>query len=130
METTESIFPQDEALLSRSTDNLIQDLSSDSYFTRGRALVGLGNRLSREAELADQLLMAIRSPVNRRTPFMGFVMVSWIGIIMLLSKGNENQLNRLKTVIERWPKNELDDIRSYLKTDTNLMDKFDQLVNS
>ncbi|WP_310397310.1 hypothetical protein [Hymenobacter sp.] len=113
------ILPPDAETAALSTTQLLAHLNDESYYLRGRVIAGLGRRLQESSEVFTAVLTATQDPTNRQTPFFGFIMVSWLGVIAILENGSDLQKNVLKQLLENWPKQELEDLRVYL-ADTEL----------
>lgn len=119
------ILPVDEETNSLSTSELIAYLNDESFFLRARVIVGLGKRLRESSEAFHALLLATQDPKNRYTPFFGFIMVSWLGVITIMENGNVEQKAILKGVLKEWSSQEREDLQAYLAdTDFPLAEVF------
>lgn len=119
------LLPPDEETAALPTPQLLAHLDDESYYLRGRVLAGLGKRLQESPEVFAAVLAATQAQKNRQTPFFGFIMVAWLGVVTILENGNAAQKGALKDTLQGWSQQEREDIQAYLSdTDLSLAEVF------
>ncbi len=113
METKQRIFPLSPRYASLSLSELKQLLNDDSPQVRSNALAALGSCFPSESW--DIIAEAIRENRNRKTPWFGFITVSWVGVVVLLETENEYAQKIAKKVVDEWNEDEKQHLISWLK---------------
>lgn len=113
METKQQIFPPLPQYQHLTFDELKRQLSDDSPQVRASALAALGS-----PPLPSNLFLiaeTIDDDENRKTPWFGFITVSWVGVVVLLETGDAKALELAKKAVSRWPTDERHHLASWLK---------------
>jgi hypothetical protein len=83
--------------------------TGESVLRRGRALLELGRRASRDASLLRPVADMIRDPETRRLITVGAVPVSQLGAAGLLAGGGEAAAALARELASEWPADEQSD---------------------
>jgi hypothetical protein len=112
---TLKILSPDEETSALSTKQLLAALDDESPYLRGRVLAGLGERLHESPLVFERIIRAIKAPKNRTTPFFGYIMVSWLGVMSVLENGTKEQIHLVNQLVKEWDITEQEDLQYHLK---------------
>ena len=76
---------------------------------RGRAMMELGRRASREAGLLQEVAEMIRAPENRRLMAVGTTSISQLGAAGLVADGGETAVALAAELVGEWQRDEQSD---------------------
>ena len=113
METTPRIFPPLPQYEHLNFTELVGCLGNDSPQVRASALAALGNGPLPQG--FAPITTAIHDERNRKTPWFGFITVSWVGVVVLLETGDARALELAREAVNEWPSDERRHLISWLK---------------
>lgn len=80
----------------------------------------LARRASTSKAILDLLLNIVASEEARNEQAMGFIMKAWLPVIFLLKEGDDDVISQLCEKLKHWTFDELEDLKSYLKSDLDI----------
>ena len=83
--------------------------SAESVLRRGRAMMELGRRASRDAVLLREVAEMIRAPENRRLMTVGTTSISQLGAAGLVADGSETAVALAAELVGEWQRDEQSD---------------------
>jgi hypothetical protein len=83
--------------------------SGESVLRRGRAMMELGRRASRDVALLQEVAEMIRAPENRGLMTVGTTSVSQLGAAGLVADGSETAVALAAELVGEWPRDEQSD---------------------
>jgi hypothetical protein len=83
--------------------------SGESVLRRGRAMMELGRRASRDASLLQEVAQMIRAPENRRLMTVGTTSISQLGTAGLVADGSETAVALAADLVGEWQRDEQSD---------------------
>jgi hypothetical protein len=83
--------------------------SGESVLRRGRAMMELGRRASRDAVLLQEVAEMIRAPENRRLMTVGTTSISQLGTAGLVADGSETAVALAAELVGEWQRDEQSD---------------------
>jgi hypothetical protein len=83
--------------------------SGESVLRRGRAVMELGRRASRDAVLLEEVAEMIRAPENRRLMTVGSTSISQLGAAGLVADGSATAVALAAELVGEWQPNEQSD---------------------
>ena len=83
--------------------------SGESVLRRGRAMMELGRRASRDAVLLQEVAEMIRAPENRRLMTVGTTSISQLGTAGLVAGGSETAVALAAELVGEWQRDEQSD---------------------
>jgi hypothetical protein len=83
--------------------------SGESVLRRGRAMMELGRRASRDAVLLQEVAEMIRAPENRRLMTVGTTSISQLGTAGLVADGSETAIALAAELVGEWQRDEQSD---------------------
>jgi hypothetical protein len=83
--------------------------SGESVLRRGRAMMELGRRASRDAVLLQEVAELIRAPENRRLMTVGTTSISQLGTAGLVADGSETAVALAAELVGEWQRDEQSD---------------------
>jgi hypothetical protein len=83
--------------------------SGESVLRRGRAMMELGRRASRDAVLLQEVAEMIRAPENRRLMTVGTTSISQLGTAGLIADGSETAIALAAELVGEWQRDEQSD---------------------
>jgi len=83
--------------------------SGESVLSRGRAMMELGRRASRDPALLREVAEMIRAPENRRLMTVGTTSISQLGTAGLVADGGETAVALAAELAGEWPRDEQSD---------------------
>jgi hypothetical protein len=92
----------------RGVDELrvIVSRGGESVLRRGRAMVELGRRASRDEALLQEVAEMIRAPENRRLLTVGTASISQLGTAGLVAGGSESAVALAVKLVGEWQRDE------------------------
>ena len=113
METKQSIFPPLPQYQTLGLEELVRRLEDNSSQVRTSALAALGANYLKDG--LRYIVAAIRNERNRKTPWFGFITVSWAGVVVLLETGDALAQQEARMLLQEWDNDEKQHLRSWLK---------------
>jgi hypothetical protein len=83
--------------------------SGESVLRRGRAMMELGRRASRDAVLLQEVAEMIRAPENRQLMTVGSTSISLLGTAGLVADGSETAVALAAELVGEWQRDEQSD---------------------
>ena len=83
--------------------------SGESVLRRGRAMMELGRRASRDAALLQEVAQMIRAPENRQLMTVGSTSISQLGTAGLVADGSETAVALAAELVGEWQRDEQSD---------------------
>ena len=83
--------------------------SGESVLRRGRAMMELGRRASRDAVLLQEVAEMIRAPENRRLMTVGTTSISQLGTAGFVADGSETAVALAAGLVGEWQRDEQSD---------------------
>jgi hypothetical protein len=83
--------------------------SGESVLRRGRAMMELGRRASRDAVLLQEVAEMIRAPENRQLMTVGSTSISQLGTAGLVADGSETAVALAAELVGEWQRDEQSD---------------------
>ena len=83
--------------------------SGESVLRRGRAMMELGRRASRDAALLQEVAQMIRAPENRQLMTVGSTSISQLGTAGLVADGSETAIALAAELVGEWQRDEQSD---------------------
>lgn len=110
-----TILPVDAQMAGLDDQRLVSFLTHPSGPIRARALPTIGARIASVPLLKEELFAAATDPANLELTFYAFVKVAWIAAMTVLDYGDADDLQRLKQIVNTWPKSEREGFLAYVK---------------
>src|ERR1700744_2506897 len=85
---------------------VIVSRSGESVLCRGRAMMELGRRASRDPALLEEVAVMIRAPENRRLMAVGSTSISQLGTAGLVADGGETAVALAAELAGEWRRDE------------------------
>jgi hypothetical protein len=106
-----NLLDQDLEFQDLNIDELrvIVSRSGESVLRRGRAMMELGRRASRDEKLLQEVAEMIRAPENRRLMTVGTTSISQLGTAGLVADGSDTAVALAAELVGEWQRDEQSD---------------------